>query len=239
MRCDLCTCVTWLTYRCAITYMNKVAHVCHNKLTLVTCCNCSMTCPIHMCHMTDPYVRHVFTRATCCNCFRNCCNCSQTPFICMSNMKESFLTYECGTHMNVSCHILRHAHEWTKSRLCMSYVTHMNESCRTCEWVMSLTSKWHLGDMKSHSHERVMSHIWLIHTCDKTHSCVCRKVCHDTFICVPHSYKWCEGVIHASFLGMYPGTHMISNHVTIWMHHVTHERVISHMWIGFVWTVCK
>jgi len=142
---------------------------------------------------------------------------------------------------------------WT-SHIWTGHFTHMTH---TQVWQDSFICvpqgvTWHIHVPKRcehHTYVRVTSHIWLIHRCDKTHLYVCHKVWHDTFMCMQHSRKWCEWVIHMSFKGMCHVTHiimnhvtfwnMIMNHVTIWMHHVAHMNESFHTCEQVILHVCK
>ena len=170
---------------CHISRINEIQNRCAQRCTLVTC---KWVMPrINESRYTDQWVMtHMWMSHV-------------TNQWVMSHTWTSHVTYQwVMSHINESCHIS------------MSHVTNMNESCHismshvTYQWVMSHTkspdSRCHifmshvtLIDESFHTHEWVMSHIWMSHVtyahlcvhlfwiwrhiCDVTRSCVCVRVC--------------------------------------------------------------
>jgi len=82
----------------------------------------------------------------------------------------------------------------------------MNESCRIYAWVMLHVWMGHVARMNAWCHiydpSHHVTHTWLIHMCDMTHS----YMWHDSFICATIWYIWRS-------------------------HHGTHRNASSHIWM--------
>jgi len=93
----------------------------------------------------------------------------------MSHVCRSHVTLRGVLYDTRTCTIQRRSHDL---HIRKSHVTHMNESCRTYERVMSLhvacctthTRITH-GKVTTHSCERVMSQIWMVHVTRMKESC--------------------------------------------------------------------
>ena len=83
----------------------------------------------------------------------------------------------------------------------MSHVTHMNESCHTHEWVMSHIWMSHVTHMNEscHTHEWVMSHTWMSHVTHINESC--------------HTHEW---VMSHTWMNMWLG--QVANIVHMFEH---------------------
>jgi len=119
--------------------------------------------------------------------------------------------------------------EWVMSQIWMSHVTHMNEPCRTFEWVMShiwMSHVEHLNASVRRQHRRSP----LPTTCDSKH------MTWHIWMSHVNTLKWVT-----SHICMSDVTHeWVMSH--IWIIHVTHlneschtyEWVISHIWMSHI-----
>jgi len=227
---DSFICVTWLIHTCDMTHVPCRAYECGKTRTyewVMSRVSCGVTLYMRNMHMTWLDVPYSCT----------------TWHIHMCDMTHvSCRTYECGIHIRMTG--LDMTHSCTTWLIChvahmnAAGLAHMNESCHVGSHYICATCIWH--DWTCHIHVRhdscVMSHIWMRHWLDMSHSFTTWLMCHVAHMNAAFIYEWHDSTCHIHIRhDSYVMSQIWSIHVT---HMIDHTSILQNI-VSFTGLFCK